>query len=86
MGDIGLMDKIKNKVMFVDMISIKDFVKDMNEFPNDVNIYCGHKIFDAKSIVGMMNFQLGKVYEVEIVSNNYDIQCRFAKVVSKYRG
>lgn len=80
------MDKITHKVMFNNIEFIKNFVKDMNEFPNDVNIYCGHKIFDAKSIVGLMNFQLGKEYEVEIVSDNNSIQNSFAEVVSKYRG
>ncbi len=77
---------MKHKVLFRSSEDIKEFAAEMNSFVPDINIYYGHQIFDAKSIICLMSLQLYKVYEVEMLSDNNMTQGIFAKIISKFGG
>lgn len=77
---------MRYKVLFRGSEEVKKFADFMNQFDSDVNIYFGHQIFDAKSVLCLMSLQLFKAYEVELMTENKDEQDKFAEVVSKYGG
>ena len=77
---------MRHTVTFKTTTDIKNFATDMNTFIPDVNIYYGHQVFDAKSILCLMSLQLYKSYEVELLADNKLTQDIFAKIVSKYGG
>ena len=62
------------------------FVNRMNSFGPDVNIYFGHQVFDAKSFESVSKLQLCRIYDVELVSDNLDLQVDFNKICASYRG
>ena len=77
---------MRHKVLFKSLEDIKEFATEMNSFVPDINIYFGHQIFDAKSIICLMSLQLYKGYEVELLSDNELTQNIFAKIVSRFGG
>lgn len=77
---------MKTKVLFRGSEDIKNFASEMNSLTSDVNIYYGHQIFDAKSILCLMSLQLFKEYEVELVSRDELTVNQFKSIVAKYGG
>lgn len=77
---------MKAKVLFRGSEDVKNFANEMNSFTSDVNIYYGHQIFDAKSILCLMSLQLFKEYEVELVSRDELTVNQFKRIVAKYGG
>ena len=77
---------MKHKVKFRSMSDIKAFAEEMNGFSPDVNLYFGHQVFDAKSIIALMSLQLYKEYEIELLTDNKMTQSIFATVVSRFGG
>lgn len=77
---------MKHKVVFKSTSEIKEFAESMNSLVPDINIYFGHQIFDAKSILCLMSLQLFKEYEVEILTNNPITINIFSKIVAKFGG
>lgn len=77
---------MKTKVLFRGSEDVKNFASEINSFTSDVNIYYGHQIFDAKSILCLMSLQLFKEYEVEIISKDELIIEQFKSIVAKYGG
>lgn len=77
---------MRYKVMFQGTDDIKAFAEEVNSLSPDVNLYYGHQVFDAKSIICLMSLQLFKKYEVELISDNETTQAIFAKLVSKFGG
>lgn len=75
---------MKHTVLFRGTDDIKAFAEAMNSLTPDINLYYGHQIFDAKSIICLMSLQLFKEYEVEMVSDNSIAQDIFAKTVSRF--
>lgn len=77
---------MRHTVIFKTTTDIKNFASDMNTFIPDVNIYYGHQVFDAKSIICLMSLQLFKEYEVEIITDNKITIDIFSKIVSRFGG
>ena len=73
-------------VIFKTTTDIKNFATDMNTFIPDINLYYGHQVFDAKSIICLMSLQLFKEYEVEIITDNKITIDIFSKIVSRFGG
>ncbi len=77
---------MKHKVLFKGSDDIKRFAKEMDTFVPDINLYYGHQIFDAKSIICLMSLQLFKEYEVELLTQDEQTQKIFASIVSEFSG
>ena len=77
---------MRYKVLFKGSNEIKKFAEAMNSFTPDINLYFGHQIFDAKSIICLMSLQLFKKYEVEIITDNPTTKDIFSRIVSKFGG
>ena len=76
-----------NKRVTVNLNDIKKvgkFVNEMSTFESDVDIISRHYICDAKSIMGVLSFDLSKPVEVEIISDNIDEIIRFNEVLKEF--
>ena len=76
-----------NKRVTVNLNDIKKvgkFVNEMSTFESDIDIISRHYICDAKSIMGVLSFDLSKPVEVEIISDNIDEIIRFNEVLKEF--
>ena len=76
-----------NKRITVNLNDIKKvgkFVNEMSTFESDIDIISRHYICDAKSIMGVLSFDLSKPVEVEIISDNIDEIIRFNEVLKEF--
>lgn len=64
---------------------IVDFINICSKYISDINIYNGHIVVDAKSIVSMFKIAEGKYIEVEMISYDEDEIKRFENDIEKYR-
>lgn len=77
------MDK-KVKVNLNDFTKLKEFAHKVCSFESDVNIIKGSIIYDAKSILGVINISpTGDTY-VEIISDNEEEVKRFIEEMSVF--
>ena len=63
----------------------KDFVRKVSAFLDDVNIYDYSVTIDGKDIEGIIKLGLGKLVEVELISDDIDALYDFKQVISKFR-
>lgn len=62
----------------------KKFLVDIADmFHDDVNIYDGHNMFDAKDVHTVGKFILNKVYSLELLSNIYEAHCELRQFLSR---
>ena len=76
-----------NKRVTVNLNDIKKvgkFVNEMSTFESDIDIISRHYICDAKSIMGVLSFDLSKPVEVEIISDKIDEIIRFNEVLKEF--
>lgn len=64
----------KIKIRFTKVEDKEFLVKTVSHFYDDVNIYDGHKVFDAKDINTVGKLILHKVYEVELLNDDHMAQ------------
>ena len=55
-----------------DIEKVKKFVNEMSTFEADIDIISKHYICDAKSIMGILSFNLSQPVDIEIISDNVD--------------
>ena len=79
------MSKIQIKL---DSLSkIDRFSKLVLKYDNDVNLYKGHNVFDAKSVLSLytaMAIDFSENIYVELISNNEDEQMEFIKTMDEF--
>jgi phosphotransferase system HPr-like phosphotransfer protein len=61
------------------------FIKSMSELPCDVNLYDGHLVFDAKSILAVISLDLNKVYEVQCITADQAVYEKFLELIDFYK-
>lgn len=62
----------------------KKFLVDVvDHFHDDVNVYDGHNVFDAKDINSVGKFILNKVYSLELLSDFYDAHCELKQFLNR---
>lgn len=80
------MDKIKYQIVFENMADVDHFVTEVSGLTGDVNVYYGHQEFDGKSILALLNLELGKKYETELLSDDENMQDVFRRIVANFGG
>ena len=77
------MSKIQIKL---DSLSkIDKFSKLVLKYDNDVNLYKGHNVFDAKSVLSLFRaIDFSENIYVELVSNDEDEQIEFIKTMNEF--
>ncbi len=65
------MDNMKNSANRQDILlknqhDIVNFVNKMEKYPFHADLYCGSCVVDAKSLLGVMGFGMGKVMTLQI--------------------
>ena len=60
------------QIRFNNLIDVVNFSRftEKNLINSDVNIVCGNICIDAKSILGVSNLDVTKIYDVQIISEN----------------
>ena len=77
-----------NKRITVNLNEIKKvnkFVNEMSTFEADIDIISRHYTCDAKSLLGILSFDLSKPVEAEIISDNVDELIRFNEVLEEFK-
>ncbi len=72
------------KVVFANAETAEAFVRDVSSLPFDVNIADGSHIFDAKSIMAVLNLDFTKTFDVQPVNGNEDELAAFNGLMKKY--
>lgn len=62
---------------------VKSFVNEITKFDNDFDLVSGRYVIDAKSIMGIFSLDLSKPIELNIHSEDADIDA-IMEVVNKY--
>lgn len=63
---------------------IANFINVCSKYSEDINVYDGHIMVDAKSLVGMFSLPIKKDLEVEIVSDDKDKIRIFVNEIRKF--
>lgn len=63
---------------------VADFINICSKYISDINIYDGHIVVDAKSIISMFKIAEGKYIEVEMISCDENEVKRFKNDIKKY--
>ena len=73
------------KIKFLSVDDVATFVNQVSELSCDVNVMYGSQVYDGKSLVGLMNLDRSKIYEVYCVTDNEEEQRLFAKIINQYK-
>ena len=68
-----------------DIEKVKKFVNEMSTFEADIDIISKHYICDAKSIMGILSFNLSQPVDIEIISDNVAELIRFNEVLEEFK-
>ena len=72
------------KIKFKSFDDLEEFINDMTNLNCDVNILDGHQVFDAKSLMTVVNLDIRKTFIVECVSDDEDQLKIFRERIEKY--
>lgn len=72
------------KVQFYSMENARDFVNDVSKLDCDVNLADGRIIVDAKSMMGVLQLDLKKSFDVYAVSNFVSDHDKLKEIAAKY--
>lgn len=75
----------KIKICLNEIEKAKNFVNKMTTFMSDVDIVAKHYVCDAKSLLGVLSFDLSKPVEVEIISDDEEEIKRFNEVLEEFK-
>ncbi|MCM1232303.1 MAG: HPr family phosphocarrier protein [Clostridium sp.] len=74
----------RKKIRLRTIDDVTDFVNVCLKYQCDINVYDKSKTFDAKSILGILNIQLGKIIEVQAISSDECIILSFINDMRKF--
>lgn len=76
------MNRIKIKLESPEQVT--GFINLCSKYNNDINLYDGSMVIDAKSVIGVFGIQMGKEIEVEMLgADKYEIK-EFMKRIREY--
>ena len=56
----------RQQILLRNQHDIVNFVNKIEKYPFHADLYCGSRVVDAKSILGVMGFGMGKVMTLQI--------------------
>ena len=74
----------KTKIKLESPEQVTDFINLCAKYNNDINLYDGSVVVDAKSIIGVFGIQTGKEIEVEMLGADKDEIVNFMKETKVY--
>ncbi|WP_320973178.1 HPr family phosphocarrier protein [Enterocloster bolteae] len=77
------MNRIKIKLESPEQVT--GFINLCSKYNNDINLYDGSMVIDAKSVIGVFGIQMGKEIEVEMLGADKDEIKEFVNNVRKYK-
>lgn len=63
---------------------VTEFINLCSKYNNDINLYDGSVVIDAKSVIGVFGIQTGKEIEVEMLGADKDEIKEFMKRIREY--
>ncbi|WP_368273391.1 HPr family phosphocarrier protein [Enterocloster bolteae] len=76
------MNRIKIKLESPEQVT--GFINLCSKYNNDINLYDGSMVIDAKSVIGVFGIQMGKEIEVEMLGADKDEIKEFMKRIREY--
>ena len=64
---------------------VNKFVNEMTKFESDIDIMSGRYICDSKSVMGVLSYDLSKLVDIMIHSDNYEEVERFNEVLEEFK-
>ena len=61
---------MKYRIHFLDIQDLQKLVMAISSLDCDVNLYDGHKVIDAKSLIAVMNLDLRKKFWIEFMTDS----------------
>jgi len=74
----------KTKIKLESPEQVTDFINLCAKYNNDINLYDGSVVVDAKSVIGVFGIQAGKEIEVEMLGVDKDEIVNFMKETKVY--
>lgn len=74
----------KTKIKLESPEQVTDFINLCAKYNNDINLYDGSVVVDAKSIIGVFGIQTGKEIEVEILGVDKEEITDFYSRIKEY--
>lgn len=61
---------MKYRIHFLDIQDLQKLVTAISAFGCDVNLFDGHRVIDAKSLIAVMNLDLRKKFWIEFMTDS----------------
>lgn len=74
----------KTKIKLESPEQVADFINLCAKYNNDINLYDGSVVVDAKSIIGVFGIQTGKEIEVEMLGVDKEEITDFYRRIKEY--
>lgn len=74
----------KTKIKLESPEQVTDFINLCAKYNNDINLYDGSVVVDAKSIIGVFGIQTGKEIEVEMLGVDKEEITDFYRRIKEY--
>lgn len=74
----------KTKIKLDSPEQVTDFINLCSKYNNDINLYDGSVVVDAKSVIGVFGIQAGKEIEVEMLGADKDEIKEFMNKIREY--
>ena len=59
----------KQEIFLKDQAAIVNFVSKLEQYPFQADLHCGSHVVDAKSLLGVLGFGMGKVLTLSVYSD-----------------
>jgi len=74
----------KKKIKLSTPEMVADFINVCSKYECDINLYDGHNVLDAQSIMGVFGIMQGKVIEVQTISSDESVISSFIEDMKKF--
>lgn len=74
----------KTKIKLDSPEQVTDFINLCSKYNNDINLYDGSVVVDAKSVIGVFGIQEGKEIEVEMLGADWEEIRNFNERIRDY--
>lgn len=72
------------KINLNEVSKAQDFVRICSKYEEDINVYSGRQIIDAKSLLGIFSLNLSENIETEILTVNNETAERFQTEMAQF--
>lgn len=77
--------KERIQILFRTPGDVNNFVSVCQKFKEDINLYYGHQVVDAKSCMGVIACGCGNAFEVEILTDNFMSKLNFLNEMTTFK-